>query len=164
MTPSSARDVSAVAQRVDADELDVVMRAARVFSAVVASSIAQSGDAVTWPQLRVLVVVATHDDVTTTTVASALDVHASSASRLCDRLVRAGFLARTASLADRRIAYLSLTTSGSALVRTMMAHRRRAFAAILGRMSPGDRDALRRCLEVFADAAGEPPEAVVSVH
>ncbi len=143
---------------ISADDLDVVMRAARVFSSVVASSVAQVDDLVTSPQLRVLVLVATREEVTASVVAAALDVHLSSASRLCDRLVMSGFLERTTSLTDRRNILLSLTAEGSRLLGRIMEHRRQTFAGILTQMAEADRQSLNRCLTVFADAAGEPPE------
>lgn len=136
----------------------MIMRAARVFSAVVASSLAQGGDLLTWPQLRVLVLVATRPNVTTTQIADALDVHLSSASRLCERLVAAGLVERRTSASDRRNLLLSLTPKGSTLVETIMEHRRRAFTSILANMSASDRIALHHCLDIFSEAAGEPPE------
>jgi DNA-binding MarR family transcriptional regulator len=134
------------------------MRAARVFSAVVASSLAQGGDLLTWPQLRALVLVATRPEVTTTQIAEALDVHLSSASRLCERLVAASLIERRTSASDRRNLLISLTPQGSTLVETIMEHRRRAFTSILANMSAPDRIALRHCLDTFSDAAGEPAE------
>ncbi len=139
-------------------DLDVVMRAARAFSAVVATSLAHTGDVVTWPQLRVLVLVATRPDVTATAVADALDIHLSSASRLCDRLVNAQLIERHTSASDRRNLLLSLTPRGSELIEHIMDDRKRAFTSILERMTPSDRIALHHCLEIFAQAAGEPPE------
>ncbi|MDQ2781643.1 MarR family transcriptional regulator [Lapillicoccus sp.] len=139
-------------------DLDVVMRAARAFSAVVATSLARTDDVVTWPQLRVLVLVATRPDVTATAVADALDIHLSSASRLCDRLVNAGLVERRTSTSDRRNLLLSLTAKGSELIEQIMQDRRRAFTSILEQMTPSDRIALHHCLEIFAQAAGEPPE------
>ncbi len=143
---------------ISAKDLDVVMRAARVFSAVIASSLAQAGDVVTWPQLRVLILVATRPDATATAVADALDIHLSSASRLCDRLVNAQLMQRHTSTTDRRNLLLSLTPKGSELIELIMKHRRRAFTSILQQMTPSDRIALHHCLEIFAQAAGEPPE------
>lgn len=101
-----------------------MMRAARVFSAVIASSLAQAGDVVTWPQLRVLVLVATRPDATATDVADALDIHLSSASRLCDRLVNAQLVQRHTSTTDRGNLLLSLTPKGSELIELIMKHRR----------------------------------------
>lgn len=153
-----AKSVSASVDHPGIPESDVqvVLRAARAFSAVVAASLAQSGDAVTWPQLRALVLVAARPDVTLTSVATGLDVHLSSASRLCDRLVSAGFLERRTSPSDRRNLLLSLTAKGSELVGRIMDHRRGTLTEILLAMEPSDRATLIPSLAAFADAAGEP--------
>ncbi len=134
------------------------MRAARVFSGVVAASLARVGDVVTPPQLRVLVLVGLRENVNASAVADELDVHLSSASRLIDRLVTAGLLARRDSPVDRRHVQLSLTEAGSRLLDEIMEHRRSMLAAILSRMSAADRRTLRACLSRFSEAAGEPEE------
>ncbi|MBM7799121.1 DNA-binding MarR family transcriptional regulator [Microlunatus panaciterrae] len=139
-------------------ELDAVMRASRVISGIVAESVAQTGDAVTMPQLRVLVLVGTRSAVNTSAVAAELDIHPSNASRLCDRLVQAGLLDRRESSTDRRHVVLSLTSAGSELVSSVMDHRREAFRRILDRMQPREREQLRSALDRFAELSGEPPE------
>lgn len=140
-------------------ELLVAMRAARVFSGIVAASLAQVGDAVTPPQLRALVLVGTRRDVNASAVAEALDIHLSSASRLIDRLVTAGLVERGECPVDRRHVRLTLTNSGSRLLENIMEHRRAALDTILGRMSAVDRKAVGRCLTRFSEAAGEPDES-----
>ena len=107
-----------------ADDVDAVMRAARVISAIIAESIAQADDAVTLPPLRTLVLVATRPDVDASAVAASLDIHLSNASRLCDRLMQTGLPARQQSTVDRRNLVLSLTPAGSGLLSSVMEHRR----------------------------------------
>ena len=143
---------------IPAKDVDVVLRAARVFTGVVASSQASTGDLLTLPQLRVLGMVAERPDTTITQVADSLGAHLSSASRLCDRLVASDLIERRTCASDRRQLLLSVTVKGSGLVEEIMEHRRGAFTAILEKMSAADRKALRHCLDVFADAAGESPE------
>lgn len=65
--------------------LESLMNAARIFAATTAESVAQIGDTVTLPQLRILVLASTRPSVNNSDVAQALDVHLSSASRTCDR-------------------------------------------------------------------------------
>ena len=143
-------------------DLDAVMRASRVIAGIVAESIAQTGDLVTMPQLRALVLVATRPDVNASAVAAALDVHPSNATRLLDRLVQAGLLQRSESTTDRRNLLLSLTAQGSTLVSSVMHHRRTAYRRILLNMTPTQRHGLGRALEAFAQAAGEPSEDLLS--
>lgn len=136
--------------------VDVLMRASRLFTSVVAASIVQTGEAVTVAQLRVLVLVATRQSANASGVARHLGVHVSSASRLCDRLVTAGLLHRAEDPVDRRNIVLTLTDQGTTLLEAIMEHRRQALTEILDRMAPADRAALSRGLGAFADAGGEP--------
>jgi DNA-binding MarR family transcriptional regulator len=138
-------------------DLDAVMRASRVIAGIVAESVAQAGDAVTMPQLRTLVLVATRSDINASAVAAALDVHPSNATRLLGRLVQAGLLDRQEAASDRRNVELSLTQEGVRLVDSVMQHRRRGFERVLERMGPSERRRLGVALQDFADAAGEPP-------
>ncbi len=137
-------------------DLSVSLRASRVFSALVAASVAHAGDVVTPPQLRALVLVATRPDVDGATIAASLDIHPSGATRLCDRLVAAGLLDRATSASDRRRVVLSLTEDGVRLVSSVMDHRRVALKEVLERMSAKDVQALTLGLAAFSDAADEP--------
>lgn len=138
------------------DEIETVMRAARLFSGVVAASVARAGGRVTSPQLRVLVLVATRPGLNASGVAGLLGIHLSSASRLVDRLVRVGLLSRRESEVDRRNVDLGLTEQGEGLLDEIMEHRRSIVSEILGRMAPSDRRLLGRVLTSLCDAAGEP--------
>jgi DNA-binding MarR family transcriptional regulator len=81
-------------------------------------------------------------------------VHASNATRICDRLVLAGLLERREDPADRRYIRLELTRKGRDLVNTVLEHRRQAIAEVVSRMPAGRRPALAAALEAFAAAAG----------
>lgn len=143
------------------DDVDSVMRGSRVIAAIIAESVARAGDLVSVPQLRTLVLVATRAEVNASRVAASLDIHLSNASRLCERLVRAGLLDRRQSTVDRRNLVLSLTPAGSQLLATVIDHRRRAFSRILEQMSVPTRSALSAGLDEFARLAGEPSERIV---
>jgi hypothetical protein len=54
--------------------LESLMNAARIFAATTAESVAQIGDTVTLPQLRILVLASTRPSVNNSDVAQALDV------------------------------------------------------------------------------------------
>lgn len=139
-------------------DVAAVMRMARLMLAAVVRSAAHVDEGLTLRQLRVLVLVADSSTaVTPSVVAAALDVHLSSASRLCDRLVTAGWLDRQESPQDRRNLILSLTTDGSAVLAAVMAHRRQAFTAILEQMTPSDRVIVYDSFTAFANAAGDQP-------
>jgi DNA-binding MarR family transcriptional regulator len=140
-------------------QLDTLMRAARAFYGIVTASLAQVGDRVTPQQLRALVVVATHVRPNASTISDALDLHPSSATRLCDKLVQAGLLDRTVDPDDRRQVTLQVTPAGSRLLAVVMDHRRKALARMLARLTPGDRANLEHCLSLFSDTLDEPVEA-----
>jgi DNA-binding MarR family transcriptional regulator len=144
-------------------EVDAVMRASRVIAGIVAESVAQAEEAVTLPQLRALVLVATRAEVNASAVAAALDVHPSNATRLLDRLVQAGLLVRREALTDRRNVELSLTDAGVRLVQSVMEQRRSGFRRILERMAAPERRQLGLALQHFADAAGEPSQVPLSL-
>jgi DNA-binding MarR family transcriptional regulator len=139
------------------------MRTARVLTGISAQAMAAADEVVTMPQLRVLVLAATHGPLNSSAVASSLQVHPSNASRVCERLVQADLLNRRDSPTDRRQVELTLTPAGDRLISSMFAHRRAAFSEILRRMPASDRAALTTGLESFADAAGEPVDVPIDI-
>jgi DNA-binding MarR family transcriptional regulator len=72
------------------------------------------------------------------TLATLLDVDASTVTRMCDRLVRDGLIARRAERADRRAVRVALTAAGSDVVGAVARRRRQEFGALLGAI-PADR-------------------------
>ncbi len=135
-------------------EVEAVMAAADTLMRVVARSVAEVEDIVNTPQLRVLVLIHTHGPQNLGGVAAELGVHASNATRICDRLVAADLLQRREDPADRRYIRLELTREGKELVDTVLQHRRQAIAEVISRMPAGRRPALAAALEAFAAAAG----------
>jgi len=131
--------------------VETVVRAARVFSAVTAESIAQAGAGITLPQLRVLVLASTSSELNNNAVAEALDVHISNASRICERLVQAGLLRRRHAPSDRRQVQLDLTPEGTRLVSAVADHRRTIFSQTLSAMDDDGQTRLVAALEAFID-------------
>jgi DNA-binding MarR family transcriptional regulator len=142
--------------------METLLNAARIFTAITAESVAQVGEGVTVPQLRVLVLASQPGRLNATAVAAALDVHLSSASRICDRLVQAGLLDRRDLPEDRRHVELTLTPAGQRLLASVNDHRRDVFTRILRRMAAADRAALTQALSQFVAAADEYAERVTS--
>lgn len=135
------------------------MLASRVLVALSAQSLSAVDELVTLPQLRALVIVASGGSVNLLTLATALNVNPSSATRLCDRLVLAGLLDRQDDAADRRNLSLKITPQGAKVVNTVMRKRRAAIKNILTKMPDRERADLVAALGAFAAAAGE-----VDVH
>jgi DNA-binding MarR family transcriptional regulator len=141
------------------DELvDAVLGASRALVAVAARSLAGVAEDVTLPQYRFLVELASRGPQRLADLASALSVDRSTATRMCDRLVRKRLVTRRRTQEDRRAVRVSLTASGAGLVAEVSRHRRVEIAAIVQRMPAADRDRAVTALRTFADAAGEVPE------
>jgi DNA-binding MarR family transcriptional regulator len=134
-----------------------VLLASRALVGVAARSLADVEDEVTLPQFRALVVLATSER-NLGDLAEALDVHPSSATRLCTRLEAKGFLARRPSTQSRRELIVSLTPAGRGLVDAVTKRRRREIARVVARIPERERRVLIHALAVFAEAAGETPE------
>lgn len=142
------------------DAVDSLLAASRALVGVSARSLAGVDD-VTLPQFRALVVIATHERVTVSALAERLDIHPSTATRLCDRLVRKELIRRVRRGADRREIGLVLAAKGRRLVERVTERRRRDLAAIAGRMSVDELRAAVAALSAFTAAAGETPEATL---
>jgi DNA-binding MarR family transcriptional regulator len=139
----------------DVDDVETMLSAARVFAAITAESLAQAEEDVTLPQLRVLVLTSLGGTVTPTHVAEALDVHLSSASRICERLVQAGYLDRHASPGDRRQVELALTASAQHLLAKVVSHRRQVFRRLLAGVGTEERRQLVEAMATLVEAAEE---------
>ncbi len=159
-----------VTEAVECDELDAherdgvveaVLAAARVLVGLSAQSVAELGDTVSLPQLRVLVIVASRSPLNLGDVADGLGLHPSNATRAVERLVTAGWLERRDDPADRRNLVLELTPAGKNLVEGVMDHRSTAIAAIVDQMEPVQRRRLGAGAAAFAEAGGEVPHSAV---
>lgn len=135
--------------------IDAVLEAASALLRVAARSVVQVEDIVSGPQLRILVLVTREGPVSSSAVARELNVHPSNATRMCDRLVRDGLLARNPDPRDGRFVRLELTDAGRELVAGVFAQRRAAVSEVIAGIPAGQRDAVREAFEVFAKAAGD---------
>lgn len=147
----------APAPAVPPGDVDAVMLALQALVGVAAESVAQVEDRVTLPQLRVLVLIASRGTQNVNSVARAMGIHPSNASRACDRLVAGGLLVRSESAVDRRNLVLDLTDEGRALVAGLVEHRRRAVSRVLAQVPDTKRRGLVRAMNAFGRAAGEGP-------
>lgn len=138
-----------------AGTVSVLQAATRVLAGVALRSLDVVDSAVTLPQFRVLAVLEDLGRVPTGRVARALGLDASTVTRLADRLVGAGHVARGEQAGHRGVVTLELTASGRELVRVAAAWRERELARILGRMPAADRAAVTGVLGRLVEAAGE---------
>jgi DNA-binding MarR family transcriptional regulator len=138
--------------------VDAVVGASRALVAIAARSLGAAGEEVTLPQYRALVVLASRGPQRVVDLAGFLDVTASTATRMCDRLARKGLIRRQRLSNDRRSVRVSISAAGRELVAAVTRRRRREVQAIVDRMSAQQREQLVTTLRMFADAAGEVPE------
>ncbi len=135
---------------------DAVLLASRALVAVASRSIAAVDDAVTLPQFRALVVLdGARGCLTVGSLASELRIQPSTATRLCDRLVRRRLARRQVNPANRREVTIELTPAGRGLVHDVTKRRRREIAAIMARVPAAQRVAIVVALTAFREAAGQ---------
>ena len=138
--------------------VDAVLGASRALVAVAARSLATVADDVTLAQYRVLIELASQGPQRLADLATALKVDRSTATRMCDRLVRKRLITRRRSHEDRRVVRASLTPSGAELVAEVSRKRRAEIRRIVRRIPAASRPPVVAALQAFADAAGEVPE------
>ena len=141
------------------DMADAFITVSRALVGIAVRSINAAPIEVTLVQHRLLVLLATGGDQTVGALAEQLEVNASNASRLCDRLQKLGLLARDRSSSDGRAVDVSLTASGHNLLETVRTHRRHEIQQVLNHMPRTDIDATISALTAFGEAAHEVGEA-----
>jgi DNA-binding MarR family transcriptional regulator len=137
---------------------DAVLTASRALVGVAARSLTVVDAQVTLPQYRALVVLASRGPKLVGELAEALGIHASTATRLCDRLVAKKLVTRATGRDNRRETTISLSVKGRRLVDEVTVLRRREIEAIVQRVPPELWSATVAALSTFAEAAGEPPQ------
>jgi DNA-binding MarR family transcriptional regulator len=138
--------------------VDAVLAASRAIVALAVRSLSVVSEDVTLTQYRALVVLASRGPQTVAALAEELHVQASTASRLCDRLVRDRLITRSEDEHDRRRVQLVLTTAGRKLLDDVTAGRRVEITKVLELIPADVQGSLVAGLHQFAQAAGEVPE------
>ena len=136
-----------------AADVEALLEASRLLTAVAAHSLATVQPMLTTPQLRVLVMLGSRGPLNLSAVASGLGINPSNASRTCEQLVAAALVTRRTNPEDRRAIELRLSAEGAGLVQRLMAERRKVFGQIARRMDPEDRGHLATGLRQFLRAA-----------
>ena len=123
-----AKSVRPSGQQVNLEQAaDLTLLASRALVGVAARSLARVEDDVTLVQYRALVLL-DRGPRNVGSLARALDIHPSTATRLCDRLEDKGLVERGTSADNRREVSVVLSRSGHRLVESVMKERRRALA------------------------------------
>lgn len=138
--------------------IGAVLTASRVLVAVAARSLIGLEEEVTLAQYRTMVVLASRGPQSVGALAETLGVNASTATRMCDRLVAKHLVRRRRTSSNRRAVRVALTQPGHDLLRAVTRRRRSEIAQILGRLPTEDRHQVVTALRALAEAAGEVPE------
>jgi DNA-binding MarR family transcriptional regulator len=138
--------------------VDAVLGASRALVAVAARSLATVAEDVTLAQYRVLIELASRGPLRVADLALALTVDRSTATRMCDRLVRKRLVTRRRTSDDRRVVRISLSATGAELVAEVSRRRRAEIRRIVERMPRSHRPLVVEALQAFSRAAGEVPE------
>ncbi len=141
--------------RVGDDLATALVRAARVMVGVAARSLTEETD-VTVTQFRTLLLLDGPDPLNLVTLAARLDVGASTAQRMVERLVRRGLVVRERHPDNGREIVLRLSGTGEDLVGRVVARRRQALGLIARKLPPETREVFVEALDAFSEAAGEP--------
>lgn len=136
-----------------ADVVDAVLAANRVFVAVAAGALAGLEPEITLPQFRALVLIDIHGSMTVAELAEALSVVPSTATRMCDRLVAKGLLDRTVDGANRRQMALTLRPEGHSLIAKSTRRRKREVNRLLKSIPPQTQAELATALGALVQAA-----------
>jgi DNA-binding MarR family transcriptional regulator len=137
--------------------IGAVLRATQAFVGLALRSLAAAGVSTTLPQYRMLAVLSAEDGQNVRDLAARLGVDRSTATRMCNRLVSAGLIARTGDPADGRAVVISLTGEGRRVVDAVTRTRRDSVAALLRSIPPDRRAQLVDLLDEFAGLAESSP-------
>jgi DNA-binding MarR family transcriptional regulator len=160
--PAPQARLSAAQARLSAPEDEVVgalMGLSRVFVGEAARSLADLDEDVTLQQFRTLVVLVSAGPQRIVDLAHELTVTSSTATRMCNRLVRKGLVAREERAEDRRAAWITLTKAGRDLVGEVMSRRRKNIALLIAELGLTRPLAFASVVNAIVEAAGELPEA-----
>jgi len=142
------------------DDIADLERLTRVLVAVAWDSAHAAPRGVTFPQVRLLVVLDSMGRVPCSRLAEAMGVNASSVTRLADKLEAHGYVARGVDEYRRTVVTVEVTPAGREVVAGVVDRRHRALAELLAEL-PADRHetvstAVRDLLSAAEAAPGVP--------
>lgn len=153
-TPAGAAGGTRPPESDDPDDfVTAVLAVSWLLVGISSRSVEEVDSRVTLTQFRTLAVLSDRGQSNLSKLAAELDVNASTAMRVIDRLVAAGLVSRTENPASRREVVLCLTPTGQRLVADVVAKRRSAIAELVRSIPGADQAALVSCLRSFTAAA-----------
>jgi DNA-binding MarR family transcriptional regulator len=146
-------DSDSVADRVDVTAFE---RLTQALVDITAHSLDALGECpVTVSQFRLLHALEGLGRVPSSTLAAALGTAASSVTRLVDRLVAIGLVARGTAEHSRSIVTVEATEAGREVVRAVLARRRELLATVLDGLAEAERGEAAATAERLARLAGQ---------
>jgi DNA-binding MarR family transcriptional regulator len=142
----------------DDEVTDAIIRASRALIGIAVQSLTATDEEVTLPQYRTLVTLTYSGGRRLADLAGSLGVSPSTATRMCDRLVRKGLISRTRDEIDRREVNLEVTAAGRQIVEGVMERRRADVRELLKLIPLATRSQLVESLNILSTATGDPPE------
>jgi DNA-binding MarR family transcriptional regulator len=136
-----------------AEVVDAVLAASRVFVAVASNALVDLSPEVTLPQFRALVLLEARGAMTVAELAAELGVAPSTASRMCDRLVTKKLVRRTVDRMDRRRMRLTLHVAGHELIAASTKRRKQQIARLIKAIPAAERVQLSAALRMLVAAA-----------
>lgn len=150
---------SAVLSAASEDVVDDVLTATRALIALSTRSLGELAADLSAAQYRTLVVLASRGPQRQVDLAHHLGVEPSSLGRMCERLLRKGFIRRRRARSDRRSVLVSLSAEGRHVVDEATAARRAVIREALAELPPDQQRAAGLALRALSRAAGEVPDA-----
>ncbi|NMO55319.1 MarR family transcriptional regulator [Actinoplanes sp. TBRC 11911] len=140
------------------DAVQALLLASRAFVGLTARSLAAIDGDVTLPQFRAMIVIAVRGPQRSADIADELQVNPSTATRMCDRLVRKGLVRRVRPAENRRVVRLRLTHAGHDVVSQVVTRRRTDVEHLVAATPDLWKPEVITALTSFAEAAGEMPD------
>jgi DNA-binding MarR family transcriptional regulator len=139
--------------------IGMLMTTSQYMVVITARAMAETGERLTVPQFRTLVILEARGPMSLTALADELDVATSTALRMCERLEKRGLAVRGASPTDKRASVILLTLKGRKVVARV--HRARAELLLETiREIPEDRQGdVIEALGLLVKASGQRPAA-----
>jgi DNA-binding MarR family transcriptional regulator len=166
-TPTGSGEEAKVSADGDLDDFVAAVSAVSwLLVGISTRAVEEVNERVTLTQFRTLAVLADRGQTNLSKLAAELDVNASTAMRVVDRLVAADLVSRTENPLTRREVVLCLTPIGERLVSDVVTKRRAAIAELIRALPAAAQATLVSCLRsvtAAAESAGMHPAAPASL-
>ncbi|MEV5647686.1 MarR family transcriptional regulator [Nocardia sp. NPDC052254] len=150
---AAVHDAAAVGQNMTAD-VAALEALTRVLVSIAWDSAHAAPPGVTFPQMRFLLILQALGRVSSSRLAGALGVNASSVTRLADKLEARGYVVRGTDSHNRSVVTVEVSASGRAVVDQVLRRRQAAFGSLLDELDAGARaqivDAARELVRAAA--------------